>query len=404
MRARASAGEGCAMAKRRAGEGVARGSDAAFPKEEIDARQRRLKRILAAAGIDLYLTSGAENVFWLSGQQTPGYYTFQCLAVPAKGAAFLMLRGLETHNARANTYLSRIVGYADDADPAAAVAEIVETRGFKDRRIAIDRNAWFLTANLFDRLRNRLGRLEDGSGIVESLRRVKSARELAAIRAAARANDAGMSAGLAAVRAGATENDVAAEVMHAAIRAGSEYVGMEPFIVSGPRSGLPHATWRRRRIRNGDIVVLETAACHHRYHAASFRTVAVGRVPRKARDWYEVCREAFAAGADMLRPGRTCADAHDAVQAVIDAAGCTEAYRKRSGYGIGIAFAPDWGEGNILSLYRGVDVPIEPGMVFHVPITLRDYGRFTVAVSETIEVTARGPRILGKLGRDLVEA
>ncbi len=391
------------MAKRRAEDGVVRGSDAAFPKEEIDARQRSLKRALAAADIDLYLTSGAENIFWLSGQQTPGYYTFQCLAVPAKGVPFLMLRGLETYNARANTYLSRIVGYADDANPGDAVAEIVAARGFKDRRIAIDRNAWFLTANLFDRLRTGLGRLEDGSGMVESLRRMKSARELAAVRAAARANDAGMSAGLAAVCAGATENDVAAEVMHAAIKAGSEYVGMEPFVVSGPRSGLPHATWRRRRIRNGDIVVLETAACRHRYHAASFRTVAVGRVPQKARDWYDVCREAFAAGVERLRPGRTCAEVHGAVQTVIDAAGCTDAYRKRSGYSIGIAFAPDWGEGNILSLYRGVDVVIEPGMVFHMPITLRDYGRFTVAVSETIEVTARGPRILGKLDQGLVE-
>ena len=391
------------MAKKRSDDGVVRGSDAAFPKEEIDARLRRLKRSLAASEIDLYLTSGAENIFWLSGQQTPGYYTFQCLAVPAKGAPFLMLRGLETHNARANTYLSRVVGYADDADPADAVADIVESRGFKGRRIAVDRNAWFLTPNLFDRLRGRLGRFADGSGIVETLRRVKSARELAAVRAAARANDTGMKAGLEAVRAGATENDVAAEVMHAAIKAGSEYVGMEPFVVSGPRSGLPHATWRRRRIRKRDVVVLETAACVHRYHAASFRTVAVGRVPRVARDWYEVCREAFEAGTQMLRPGQTCADVHDAVQAVIDAAGCTEAYRKRSGYSIGIAFAPDWGEGNILSLYRGVDVAIEPGMVFHVPITLRDYGRFTVAVSETVEVTARGPRILGKLGQDLVE-
>ena len=391
------------MAKKRSDDGVVRGSDAAFPKEEIDARLRRLKRSLAASEIDLYLTSGAENIFWLSGQQTPGYYTFQCLAVPAKGAPFLMLRGLETHNARANTYLSRVVGYADDANPADAVADIVESRGFKGRCIAVDRNAWFLTPNLFDRLRGRLGRFADGSGIVETLRRVKSARELAAVRAAARANDAGMKAGLEAVRAGATENDVAAEVMHAAIKAGSEYVGMEPFVVSGPRSGLPHATWRRRRIRKRDVVVLETAACVHRYHAASFRTVAVGRVPRVARDWYGVCREAFEAGRQMLRPGQTCADVHDAVQAVIDAAGCTEAYRKRSGYSIGIAFAPDWGEGNILSLYRGVDVAIEPGMVFHVPITLRDYGRFTVAVSETIEVTARGPRILGKLGQDLVE-
>ena len=206
---------------------------------------------------------------------------------------------------------------------------------------------------------------------------MKSPRELVALHAAARANDAGMRAGLAAVRTGATENDVAAEVMHAAIKAGSEYVGMEPFVVSGPRSGLPHATWRRRRIRNGDIVVLETAACHHRYHAASFRTVAVGRVPRKARDWYEVCREAFAAGADMLRPGRTCAEVHEAVQAVIDAA---DAPRRTAS-----ARATAWASrshrtgarGTSLSLYRGVDVAVEPGMVFHVPITLRDYGRFT---------------------------
>ena len=390
------------MAKKQAGEGVVQGGDAAFPKEEFDARTRRLKRALAVAGIDLYLTSGAENVFWLSGQQTPGYYTFQCLAVPARGASFLMLRALETHNARANTYLSRIVGYADDANPADAVTEIVEARGFKGRRIAIDRNAWFLTVNLFDRLRDRLGPLEDGSGIVESLRRVKSARELAEIRAAARANDAGMRAGLAAVRAGGSENDVAAEIMHAAIKAGSEYVGMEPFVASGPRSGLPHATWRRRRIRKGDVVVLETAACRNRYHAASFRTVTVGRTPREAHEWYAVCREALEAGVETLRPGRTCAEVHDAVQAVIDAAGLTEAYRKRSGYSMGVSFAPDWGEGNILSLYRGVDVVLEPGMVFHVPITLRDYGRFTVAVSETIEVTGRGPKILGKVGRELL--
>ena len=272
------------MAKRRAEEGVARGSDAAFPKEEIDARQRRLKRVLAAAGVDLYLTSGAENIFWLSGQQTPGYYTLQCLAVPAKGAAFLMLRGLETHNARANTYLSRIVGYADDANPADAVAEIVETRGFKGRRIAIDRNAWFLTANLFDRLRERLGRLEDGSGIVESLRRVKSAaRACRDPRRGARErrrHERGSRGGTRGERRRTTSRQRSCMPRSRRGRSTSAWSRS-----SSPDrgSGLPHATWRRRRIRNGDLVVLETAACHHRYHAASFRTVAVGpRAPQGA--------------------------------------------------------------------------------------------------------------------------
>jgi Xaa-Pro dipeptidase len=92
------------------------------------------------------------------------------------------------------------------------------------------------------------------------------------------------------------------------------------------------------------------------------------------------------------------------VQAVVDRAGYTAGYRKRTGYSIGISFAPDWGEGNILSLYRGVNVPLEPGMVFHVPITLREYAQWTVAVSETVAVTPQGARPLSRLPRALVEA
>jgi Xaa-Pro dipeptidase len=383
---------------------VPQGSEAAFPREELDRRVAALQQRLGERGIDLFLTSGPENVFYLTGQQTPGYYTFQCLAVPARGRPFHTLRALESMNARANTYLDDIAGYADDADPAAAVAEAVRRHGFAGRRIAVDQNAWFFTVSLYQRLTAALGPLLDGSGLVEPLRRVKSPRELAEISMAAAANDAGMRAGLAAVRAGASENDVAAAIMQASIAAGGEYVGMEPFVTSGPRSGIPHTTWRRRRIEPGDVVILETAACHNRYHAALYRTVAVGRIPEAARAMLDVCQEGLRAALGQLRPGRTCAQVHEAVQAVIDRHGYTAGYRKRTGYSLGISFAPDWGEGNILSLYRGVDVVLEPGMVFHVPITLREYARFTVAVSETVVVTAGAPETLSAIPRDLVEA
>jgi Xaa-Pro dipeptidase len=378
------------------------GSEAVFPREELEGRVAGLRRRMAERGLDLLLTSGPENIFYLVGQQTPGYYTFQCLCVPLVGAPFHVLRSLEALNARANTHIEDITGYPDDADPAVALAEAVGRRGFRGKRIAIDRNAWFLTVNLHQRLVEALGPLEDGSGLVEVLRRVKSARELAEIRRAATANDAGMRAGLATTRAGASENDVAAAIMQASIAAGGEYVGMEPFVTSGPRSGVPHTTWRRRRIQPGDVVILETAACHNRYHAALYRTVAVGQIPERALDMYRVCQEGLAAALGELRPGRTCADVHHAVQAVIDRHGHTAGYRKRTGYSIGISFAPDWGEGNLLSLYRGVDVPLAPGMVFHVPITLREYGQWTVAVSETVVVSEHGAETLSTIGRELV--
>jgi Xaa-Pro dipeptidase len=70
---------------------------------------------------------------------------------------------------------------------------------------------------------------------------------------------------------------------------------------------------------------------------------------------------------------------------------------------MGVAFAPDWGEGDVLSLYRGVDRPLEPGMVFHIPTTLRAYGRFTIGVSETAVVTQTGHRCLSRIPRRLIE-
>ncbi|WP_137181771.1 Xaa-Pro peptidase family protein [Roseomonas sp. AR75] len=381
---------------------VPQGMDCAFPPEEFARRQDALRKAMAAKGLDLYLTSSAENVYWLSGQQTPGYYTFQCLAIPLQGEAFLVNRGLETYNARANTRLSSIQGYDDADDPAVAVAEALKARGWKGKRVAIDKNAWFLTVNLYARLAAAFGEFEDGAGMVEPLRRVKSPLELASMEKAAMANDAGMEAGLALVKAGANENTIAAAVMQASIAAGGEYVGMEPFVVSGPRSGIPHATWRRRTIQPGDVTVLETAACYDRYHAALFRTVFTGEVEQRTADMYAVCLEALEAVMAFMKPGVTCAAVHQVAQDIIDRAGHTAGYRKRTGYSIGISFAPDWGEGNILSLYKGVDVPLEPGMVFHVPITLRDYARFTVAVSETVVVTESGCRPLSRLPRALI--
>jgi Xaa-Pro dipeptidase len=378
------------------------GAECAFPKPELDRRVAALQSRLRAEGIDLYLTSGPENIFYLTGQQTPGYYTFQCLCVPASGRPFHVLRGLESMNARANSYLEDIVGYGDDGHPAEVLAQTIKARGFAGKKIAIDQNAWFLTVNLHKRLVAEVGSFLDGSGFIEPLRRVKSPAELESIRQAARANDEGMRAGLAAVKAGATENDVAAAVMAASIAAGGEYVGLEPFVTSGPRSGIPHSTWRRRRIERGDVVIIESAGCWNRYHAALFRTLAVGDIPQKARDMYRVCQEALAAAIAELRPGRTCADVHNAAQRVIDQAGYTAGYRKRTGYSLGISFAPDWGEGNILSLFRGIDVPLEPGMVFHVPITLREYAKWTVAVSETVVVTSGKAETLSKIGREIV--
>jgi Xaa-Pro dipeptidase len=376
-----------------------RGAESAFARAEYEARMAKLRAALAARHLDAAIFTGPENIFYLTGQQTPGYYAFQCLIVPATGTPLFLLRQLELANFLRNSFIDAYETYGDGGTPAALLLDALRRFDLPGGRIAIEKGGWFLPITFYETLSAAIGIAEDASGLVEQLRRVKSPAELAALEESARQADAGIAAGLAAIRAGASENDLVAEMMRAAIAAGAEYVGMEPLVASGPRSGVPHATWRRRRLETGDCVFLEMAGCFNRYHAGLMRTAWLGEPPPLARRIEAVVQEAMAAVRDTAKPGVTCAAVHRAAQTVIDAHGMTERYRKRSGYSLGIAFAPDWGEWQVLSLFDGVEVPLQPGMCFHVPIALREYGAFTVGLSESIVITETGCRILSTVPR-----
>jgi Xaa-Pro dipeptidase len=377
------------------------GSEAVFPAAEFARRIAMIRGALRSAGADALLLTGPENIFWATGRQTAGYFAFQALLVPVSSEPALLVRQLEMAGARASTWLADIRTWQEGEDPALALGALVAELGF--RHLAVERNGWFVSPALADRIAAALTsvKLSDGSGLVEGLRAVKSPAELEAIRRAAGYAQAGMAAAIEACRDGATENDVTAAMMGAAIAAGSEAMAMEPLVSSGPRSGIPHATWRRRRLNRSDGVFLELAANHDRYHAALMRSVWIGPPPAEARAMMDTALRALDAALAAMRPGAPCAAVHDAAQAVIDAAGCTAAFRKRIGYSMGAAFAPDWGEGAILSLFSDVTRPLEPGMVFHLPATLRSYGAYTVGASETVIVTETGAEPLSDLPRSL---
>lgn len=381
---------------------VKQGQECVFPREEIEARQARARKALADQGIDIMIVTGPENIFYLTGQQTPGYYTYQALLMPVDSDPVFIVRQLEMNNMIANSYVSDLEVYQDSADPVDVTVNLIKARGWQTKRIAIDERGWFLPIAIYKALLESLGTLGNAAGVIESLRVVKSTRELEKIEKAARYVDAGMAAGLAEVKRGNSDNDFVSAMMGAAIKAGSEYVGMEPLASSGFRTGIPHGTWRRRPLGENDPAFLEMAGCHDRYHAALMRSAWVGKPHETAVAMDRTCQEALQAALDTIKPGETCEAVHDACQAIIDRDGFTENFKKRTGYAIGVSFAPDWGEGGLLSLYTGVRRELEPGMVFHIPPALRIYGAFTVGVSETIIVTETGYKALSTIPRDLL--
>jgi Xaa-Pro dipeptidase len=371
-------------------------------QDEIDDRIAGARRRMADAGIEVLVVTGPENIFYLSGQQTPGYYTFQALVLPLQGEPVFLIRELEYANLITNTRLQDVVRYSDGESPVGKLVDIFTRRGWRDSRVGVEKSGWFFTVNLYEALGAALSAVQDASGLVEWLRAVKSPSELAQVECAARYTEAGMRAGLAAVRLGANENEVVAAMMQASIAAGSEYVGMMPLVASGPASGVPHGTWRRRTIGAEEAVFLEMASCHNRYHAVLMRTAWVGTPTPLATAMMDAAQAGLSAAIAQVRPGATSEQVHRACKGEIVEAGFGEIYTKRSGYSVGISFAPDWGEWQVLSVFDGSLRPLEPGMVLHLTPALRSAGHFTMGVSETVVVTHDGCRVLSDVPRALL--
>lgn len=367
-----------------------------FPQSEFQRRLSALQQAMAERGLDACVVHTPENICYLTGHETPGYYTYQCLLVPAEGEPVLLLREAEVANAEQYSYLKNLVGFHDASDPVQATIDAFERFGIGTENVAIEERSMYCTPLTYRRLVEGLRprRVEPADAFVAELRLIKSEAEIEAIRQAASITNRAMAAAVEAVRPGVRERDVAAAAMAALLREGSEYLGMEPFVASGPRSSVIHASWGDRVIGEGEPVLIEFAASYKRYHAALMYTHPTGPLSPELQPLFDACREALAETLSVVRPGNTPAQCHQACRDAIGRRGLLDYYRKRTGYSIGLAFAPDWGEGHILSLGEGVDRPLQPGMVLHVVPAIRKPGVGGAGFSATVLVTETGHEVL----------
>ena len=379
----------------------------AFPVVEYEARLAALEARVAAARVDALLIHVPENVLYVSGFHTPGYYYPQWVIVVPGRKPMIVLRALEALSLPVRSWFGpeQLMTFADNQEPLEVLAEALVQLGLAGGHLAIEKSGWYFTVAMLEQLQQRFPnlRLADADGMVERLRMVKSPAEIAHIEEACRITEAGMQAAIDNFRIGMTEAELAAHVHFEMTRLGSEYVGLPIFLMSGHRQLAPHSVWSRdKKIVAGENLFLEIAASWHRYAGALFRTFAIGGITQRNRDNMDVAVAMLEAAVDSIRPGVTSDFVNKQVGIVAERNGVT--IRKRCGYSMGLNFAPDWGEGSFLELADDDDTVLREGMVFHLPETVRRPGEPLVATSETVLVTADGCRPLTRgFERGLVE-
>lgn len=374
-----------------------------FSLAEYGERLARARDAVAARNLDAALVTIPENIFYLSGHDTLGYFAFQVIGITRDSEPFMFVREIEADHILGMGVIKNVITYGDRDDPAQAFTAALQTLRLPGRRIGIERDAWFQPVSRVERMQNLLGTtFADGSGLIEGLRLLKSDREIELIREAARAADAGMRAGIAAAKVGVPESEVAAAIYQGLLRAGSDYVG-PVYVMSGENSALAHSPWTGRRIRTGDVIYIELAGCAHRYHAAIRRTLTAGPPSVDVARAHEACRKSRVLISDLLRAGNRSQDIHDAHDVLLMREGLNGFLRMKTGYSIGIGYPPGWGEWHIMDLKADDPRPVQPRMSLHIGTQLVFRGRYGMGLSDTVITGEGSPETLTSLQPDLFE-
>lgn len=378
-------------------------NDLVFSMVEYERRLSQLRQRMVEQKLEVAIITTPENICYLTGFESPGHYYFNAVVIPLEGEPFAVCRRLEDSGMEAYTWLAVRRPYEDIQNPIVRLAQALIEFGLDKKTTGIERSCWFFTAVQQETLFTQCPQatFTDCSGIVEAGRLIKSDEEIALMRQVAKTTEAGMKAGIDAVAAGVTEGDVAAEIHYAMIKAGSEWPSIQPFIASGERGAIGHATWTNKVIQSGEPVFLEVSGCLKRYHAAMMRTVFVGEPDDSLWEAEKLVQEAMEACLQAMKPGVTSDSVDAAGRAVIAGSKLGAQQGSRTGYSIGIGLPPDWGEGQILSLVQNETRVLQPNMTFHLIPWAQIPGKGGIGFSETVRVTEDGCEAITSLERKL---
>ena len=380
--------------------------DLVFPMAEYERRLAELRGRMAEVGVDAMLVTTPENLFYLTGYETQGLWFFAGLVVPLEEEPLMIVRAAEDSVVEDATWVELSSPFEDHEDPMEVAGEAIKEMGLGEARMGYERSSYFFRASEQDALFDACLAAEfvDLAGIIEESRLTKSEPELELMARAARATEAGMKAGIEAVAVGVRENELAAEVHAAMYRAGGHYPAISPFVVAGPRTSVSHATWRERAVEPGDCVFFEIGGCVHRYHAPMMRTVIVGEPPAAMREAETLVLEAMDAVKAAIRPDAPVGEADAAARAVIGRNSFGATQFTRTGYSVGIACTPGWGEGHMMDIKRDDERPFRENMCFHLIPYLQVPGVAAVGISEVVRVTDTGCESIHDFERRLFTA
>ncbi|HZZ48506.1 MAG TPA: Xaa-Pro peptidase family protein [Pseudonocardia sp.] len=370
------------------------GADAPpFTRAEYEDRLTRIRASLAQRGADAVLVFRPSSVDYLCG-----YHSAETAPQPLLVTAddlYLYVLDLEIGRALASSNVTNVLycDYSTMHRALESVAGHVAAVLPSGATVALENSATGTPPMMTTMLVGAGLTPVDGDALVERCRLVLSEAEIGYVEQAAAVTQRGVEAAVAAARQGGTDAQVGAAITQALIEQANSRSAWGPVVATGSRGGIAHSTWRNGPLL-GEVTFTEFAGTHFRYHAPVMRTLGHGEPSDKIRRLEGLAQTALGEVLAGAKPGVTVSDVARSAIAAMGPLHDDEVFHFMFGYPIGLAHPPHWMDGAPFFISTANHGQFEAGMTFHMPGSMRSFGRAGVGLSQTFTVEHGGTRVL----------
>ncbi len=383
-----------------------------FARAEYAQRLKKIKAEMRKRGLDLLIVNDVANQHYITAYDGWSFYTPQVVLVPIEDEEPVWIgRAMDAAGGLLTAWMKpeNVVGFPEDhvqrADrhPMDWIAQWITQKGWGDRRIGIELEAYYFSPKAHARLVAGLpnAKFHDADLLVNWIRAVKTPAEIDYLRKASFLAQAAVSKAYDVIEPGVRECDAIAQIQGVQVAGAKDFAGditaLPPTILGGENASAPHIMWSDRRFGADETIALELAGVCRRYAAGLARTLQLGKTPQRVADTAKAVLEGMDVVLAATRPGIFAEDVEAAWRKVIARYGLKK--ESRIGYSIGVAYPPDWGE-HTISLRPGDKTVLESGNVVHCILGMWMEG-WGIEVSETILVTEKGNETLTKFPREI---
>jgi Xaa-Pro aminopeptidase len=196
------------------------------------------------------------------------------------------------------------------------------------------------------------------------LRAIKSRNEVEKIKKAIEISERAFKEVLNKIKPGIMEKEIALWLETTMREMGAERVAFDIIVASGERSSMPHARTSSKKIRKGELLLVDWGCVFEGYHADITRNLVLGKASKKQKEIFSCVKEAqdFAFWClTQYRKGKTI---YKKVKRFLNERVKEDGFLHGLGHGIGLEVHefPRLGEGSEDRIAEGMIFTLEPAL------------------------------------------